>query len=235
MKFNPFCENPNDCGSCTNRCIDNLAFFSGLPDESKRELMRKSSNKFLKKDETVFSEGDSVDYIVIIRKGQIKLNTYDSDGRERIIGIFSDNDTVWEGIFLENSHYPYSAVCITDVHICLIFRRDIEMAVSDPSIALSVINMLSNKLHDANERNMILSMSNPMAKIACFLIYRDKRSTDSAIKLRLDDIAASVGLRPETVSRYIQKLVKLGCIRKVGQSSIEITDFAALNDIMCNS
>ena len=234
MKFNPFCENPNDCGSCTNRCIDNLAFFSGLPDESKRELMRKSSNKFLKKDETVFSEGDSVDYIVIIRKGQIKLNTYDGEGRERIIGIFSDNDTVWEGIFLENSRYPYSAVCITDVHICLIFRRDIEAAVSDPSIALSVINMLSNKLHDANERNMILSMSNPMAKIACFLIYRDKRSTESTIKLRLDDIAASVGLRAETVSRYIQKLVKLGYIRKVGQSSIEITDFKALNEIMHN-
>lgn len=234
MKFNPFCEKPNECGNCTNRCIDNLAFFSGLPEESKTDLMRKSSNKFLKRDETVFSEGDNVDSIVIIRKGQIKLNTYDSEGRERIIGIFSDNDTVWEGIFLENSRYPYSAVCITDVHLCLIFRRDIETAVSDPSIALSVINMLSNKLHDANERNMILSMSNPMSRIACFLIYRDKRSPDSAIKLRLDDIAASVGLRSETVSRYIQKLVKLGYIRKVGQSSIEITDFEALNEMIHN-
>ena len=234
MKFNPFCKKQIDCEQCTSRCIDKLAFFSGLPDESKRELMRRSSDKFLRKGETVFAEGDAVESIVIIRKGQIKLNTYDSEGRERIIGIFSDNDTVWEGIFLENSHYPYSAVCITDVHLCLIFRRDVEAAVSDPSIALSVINMLSNKLHDANERNMILSMSDPMSKIACFLLYRDKRSTDSAIKLRLDDIAASVGLRAETVSRYIQKLVKLGYIRKVGQSSIEITDFEALNEIISN-
>lgn len=235
MKFNPFCEKQINCEHCTSRCIDKLAFFAGLPEESQTDLMRRSSNKFLKKGETVFSEGNRVDSIVIIRKGQIKLNTYDSDGRERIIGIFSDNDTVWEGIFLENSRYPYSAVCITDVHICRIFRRDIEAAVSDPSVALSVINMLSNKLHDANERNMILSMSDPMAKISCFLIYRDKRSAESAIKLRLDDIAASVGLRAETVSRYIQKLVKLGYIRKVGQSSIEIVDFEALNEIVHNS
>ena len=172
---------------------------------------------------------------MIIRQGQIKLSSYDSEGRERIIGIFSDNDTVWEGIFLENSHYPYSAVCITDVHLCLIFRRDIEEAVSDPSVALSVINMLSNKLHDANERNMILSMNDPLAKIAGFLIYRDQRSADSVIQLRLDDIAGSVGLRAETVSRYIQKLVRSGYIRKVGQSGIEITDFEALNRMLATS
>ena len=232
MKFNPFCQKDIDCEQCSSRCIDKLAFFSGLPEESKIRLMQKSSNKFLQKGETIFTEGSKVDSIVIIRKGQIKLSSYDSEGRERIIGIFSDNDTVWEGIFLENSRYPYSAVCITDVHLCRIFRRDIEEAVSDPSVALSVINMLSNKLHDANERNMILSMNDPMAKIAGFLIYRDQRSADSVIQLRLDDIAGSVGLRAETVSRYIQKLVKGGYIRKVGQSGIEITDFEALNQML---
>ena len=232
MKFNPFCEKPNQCETCENRCIQNLAFLSGMPEEKQVELMKKSADKLMKKGEIVFSEGDKVDSITIIKKGQIKLNTYDNDGRERIIGIFSDNDTIWEGIFLENSRYPYSAVCLTDVHICRIFRKDIEEAVSNPSVALSVINMLSNKLHNANERNMILSTSDPMARIAGFLLYRDKRSKESIIKLRLDDIAGSVGLRPETVSRYLQRLVKEGYIKKVGQSGIEIVNYEALNEMI---
>ena len=232
MKFDPLCPKPNKCESCEDRCIRKLAFLSGLPEQLQIALMQRSANKMLSRGEYIFREGDPVGAINIIRKGQVKLNTYDAAGRERIIGIFADNDTIWEGIFLENSRYPYSAVCLTDVQLCKIYREDIEEAVSDLSVALGVINMLSTKLHDANERNMILSMPDPMTKIAGFLLYRDKRSNEPIIKLRLDDIAASVGLRAETVSRYIRRLVNEGYIKKIGQCGIQIVDFEALNALI---
>ena len=231
MKFNPLCQKPNRCENCENKCIQNLAFLYGLPEELQVEIMKRSANRVLAKGEYIFSEGDEVDSINIIKTGQVKLNTYDSEGRERIIGIFADNDTIWEGLFLEESRYPYSAVCLTNVHVCRIFRKDIEEAVSEPSVALKVISMLSTKLHDANERNMILSISDPMARIAGFLLYRDKRSSEPVIKLRLDDIAASVGLRSETVSRYLQKLIREQYIKKVGQSGIRIINFEGLNEM----
>ena len=94
------------------------------------------------------------------------------------------------------------------------------------------INLLSNKLHDANERNMILSISEPMKRIAAFLIYNEKRSEEPTLTLRLDDIAGSVGLRPETVSRYIRKMIGEGLIEKVGQSGFRIPDFDRLNAVV---
>ena len=230
MKFNPLCQKPNKCENCENRCIQNLAFLSGLPEEKQIELMKKSENKLMRKGDVIFEEGDKVNSITIIKSGLVKLNTYDGEGRERIIGIFIDNDTLWEGIFQKDSRYPYSAVCLSDVHICRIFKSDIEEAVSNPSVALSVINMLSNKLHNANERNLILSTSDPEAKISRFLLYRYQRTSEPVIKLRLDDIAGSVGLRSETVSRNLQKMIKEGYIKKVGQSGIQIIDFEALNE-----
>ena len=69
-------------------------------------------------------------------------------------------------------------------------------------------------------------------RIAAFLLYRRKRSGEPCITLRLDDIAGSVGLRPETVSRNIRKLVSEGLIEKVGQSGFRIPDFERLNSFV---
>ena len=146
--------------------------------------------------------------------------------------VFADNDTIWEGVFSGERTYPYSAVCLTTTYCCFVRRSDVESAISDPTVALRVIHMLSDKLHDANERSRILSISEPVKRIAAFLIYREKRSNEPYITLRLDDIAGSVGLRPETVSRNIRKLVSEGLIEKVGQSGFRIPDFERLNSFV---
>lgn len=232
MKFNPDCTSPQTCEDCENKCINDIAFLYGLPASSQNEIIRRALHKTLQRGEYVFREGQAVDSIVIIKRGRVKLNTYDADGRENIIGIFSDNDTIWEGIFAEGRHYPYSAVCLEKTHLCYVNRADVEEAVGDASVALKVINMLSDKLHDANERNMILSINEPMKRIAAFLLYIEKRSEEPLLTLRLDDIAGSVGLRPETVSRYIRKMVSEGLIEKIGQSGFRIPDFERLNALV---
>ena len=74
----------------------------------------------------------------------------------------------------------------------------------------------------------------------CEEIAAAKRETGKPIadpareRQKLDDIAGSVGLRPETVSRYIRRMVNDGLIEKVGQSGIRITDFAAMQ-LLVNS
>ena len=59
-----------------------------------------------------------------------------------------------------------------------------------------------------------------------------KRSDEPYITLRLDDIAGSVGLRAETVSRNVRKLVTDGLIEKVGRSGFRIPDFERLNSFV---
>lgn len=232
MKFNPNCQKNNQCEDCESRCIQNITFLYGLPKEKQLEILDRSTHKTLKRGEYIFREGEAVNSVIFIKQGHVKLNTYDAEGRENIIGIFADQDTIWEGVFAENSQYPYSAVCLDNTSICKISKNDVESAVSNPSVSLKVINMLSTKLHDANERNMILSINEPMARIAAFLLYREKRSVEPIITLRLDDIAGSVGLRPETVSRYIRRMVREGYIEKIGQSGIRLLNFEAMNNLI---
>ena len=232
MKFNPNCKNPGTCEDCRDRCIQDIAFLYGMPEEKQLDILCRSAHKIFNRGDFLFHEGDKVSSIVIIKQGQVKLSTYEADGRENIIGIFSDNDTIWEGVFSGDRVYPYSAVCLTKTYCCFVRRGDVETAISNPTVALRVINMLSNKLHDANERSRILSISEPVRRIAAFLIYREKRSNEPFVTLRLDDIAGSVGLRPETVSRNIRRLMNEGLIEKVGRSGFRIPDFEKLTSIV---
>ena len=134
-------------------------------------------------------------------------------------------------MLIEGSCFPYSAVCLVNVTVCIIYRADFINVLSDSSVALNIIAMLSRKLHDANERNMLLSTKDPKARLAAFLLYREKRDKEEIIELKLGDIAASLSMRPETVSRKISELIDEGLIKREGKSSIRIIDFEGLEEM----
>ena len=194
-------------------------------------LVGHSVHETLKKGSYLFREGEPVDSIIIIKKGRVKLCRYDSLGREQIVTILTDGDIIWEGMLLDGSIYPYSAVSLTSASVYRINSDDLAKMVNDPNAAMSTIILLSRKLHDANQRNMLLSTKDPMARLAGFLMYRVDRSEDDDVVLKLDDIAASVSLRAETVSRKLREMEKLGFIERLGHARLRILDRDALRDI----
>ena len=221
----------NICEECGGFCTQNVPLMEGLPVNLQVSLMENSTHDSLKKGSYLFREGEEVDSICIIRKGRVKLCRYDSLGREQIVTILADHDIIWEGMFLDGSVYPYSAVCLTNASICQIHRDDFIKVVDDPAAAMNTIILLSKKLHDANERNMLLSTKDPMARLAGFLLYRVERSIDDDVILKLDDIAASVSLRTETVSRKLRDMEKRGLIERLGHARIRVIDRDALRNI----
>ncbi len=208
-----------------------IRLLRGLPKEERYELLRTSDHAHYRKNSIVFELGDPVDAIYVIKSGSVKLCTFDSEGHEQIVGIFSQYDTIWEGVYLKESHYPYSAICVTPVDMCIIYKARFEEVLKQPDVAMRTIGFLSQKLHDANERNMILAASDPRKKLAGFLQYWTEHNRDELMNLRLSDIAASTGMRPETVSRKIKELEAEGILERVGQSGIRILDYEAVKEI----
>ena len=217
--------------NCLDNCADRPSFLLGLPLDKQQEIMGKAVWNTYPRGSFLFAEEDRVDGIYMIRSGRVKLSTWDSEGREQIVGIFSDSDIIWEGVFMEGSRYPYSAICLTEVECSKLDLRELAKVMEEPSVALRVIALLSNKLHDANERVLLLSTTSPKARLAGFLLNRSRHTSSDTVVLKLEDIAASIQLRPETVSRRIRELEKDGIITKTGQSTIQIGDRKALEEI----
>lgn len=215
---------PPRCQGCGMSCLEKIEFLSGLTDNTALALMAEAERRSARQGETLFRESEPVQAVYLIHSGSVKLMRWDGEGREQIVGIFGRGEIIWESIFLDGSLYPYTAVCVTDVDLCRIRRETLQKAVAKTEVACGVIELLSRKLHDANERNRLLATVDPESRLAGFLLYRSSHEASDTVNLRLDDIAGSICLRPETVSRKIRALEDQGLITKVGQSRIRILD-----------
>lgn len=227
-------QNTDKCARCDRMCINSLTVISGLDDTRRRQIMDAAIRKKFRKGSYLFREGDPADGIYLLHTGKVKLCTYDSEGREEIVGIFWAGEIIWEGIFIEDSTYSYDAVCLDTTDCCMIPRYEIEAVMGDPHISLQVIRLLSYKLRAANERVLLLTTEDPKARIAGFLLRQSKYSGSDTIVMRLEEISASIHLRPETVSRKIKELQQENMVVKTGQSSIKIVDFQGLRDLFRN-
>lgn len=222
------------CVNCKSGilCTTAIPLFNALPGDVQKKLTEHSVQTTFERGSTIFSAGEEVDSVLIIRKGRIKLCKYDVDGNEYILDIINDGDAIWENLFLEEPVFPYDAICLSDVNLCEIKKSEfIQMLAYHPSIAMNLISILSRRLQDSNEKALLLSIHDPKVRLAGFLLDRDIRCVGPEIKLKLEDIAASIGLRPETVSRNLSNFEKNHLIKRLGKGKIIVTDRSGLKKI----
>jgi DNA-binding IclR family transcriptional regulator len=63
------------------------------------------------------------------------------------------------------------------------------------------------------------------------LLHRDERCINREINLKLEDIAASVGLRPETVSRILSAFEREELVKRLGRGRLKVIDRPGLETI----
>lgn len=177
-------------------------------------------------------EGDTIDAVLIIRKGRVKTCRYDAAGEEYIMDILHDGQAIWHDMFLQDHVYHYNIVALTDIELCEIARKDfMEMLGQYPDCAMYLISMLSTELKEAKEKSVLLSIRQPLVRLAGFLLMKEQTCTHNMIKMKLDDIASSICLRPETVSRCMKTLTEEKMIARLGQGKIKVINHAALLDL----
>lgn len=206
-------------------CMDNIRLFAGLPPSAKRELLARARHTAHASRDIIVHEGDPIESIIVVRTGRIKTYRSTSDGEQHVLDVLHDGQALWHGLFLDNHTYGYSVSCLTPVRLCLIHRADVEqMLANHPDVAMDLIRMVCTELDHAEERIMMLSIRDPRRRLAEYLLARDRSCTGPEIHLKLDDIASSVGLRPETVSRNIARFDREGLVRRTGRGRLLVLD-----------
>jgi CRP/FNR family transcriptional regulator len=106
-----------------------------------------------------------------------------------------------------------------------------EILSDDREVLFYLISVLSQRLQDAKEHALLLSIHDADVRLAGFLLDRERRWSENEIHMRLEDIASSVNLRVETVSRILRRFEKEGILSREGQGKISIRDFDSLRRI----
>lgn len=206
-------------------CMDNIRLFADLPSPAKRELLARARHTTHESGAIIAHEGDPIESIIVVRSGRIKTYHSTSDGEQYVLDVLHDGQALWHGLFLDNHTYGYSVSCLTPVRLCRIHRADVEqMLANHPDVAMGLIRMVCTELDRAEERIMMLSIRDPRRRLAEYLLVRDRSCTGPEIHLKLEDIASSVGLRPETVSRNIARFDREGLVKRTGRGRLLVLD-----------
>ncbi|NPV75662.1 MAG: Crp/Fnr family transcriptional regulator [Anaerolineae bacterium] len=214
-------------------------FFSSLSESDLVAVNQLFHEKGFEAGEYIYFLEDPAQHLFIIAEGRVKLLRHAVGGKDVLLELLVPGEFFGSLSDQDNSIYPDTAQAQTAVCALTIstedFRKILKMY---PSVAITVMDAISDRLQSAHETIRQLSMQSAEKKISYMLLKLARKlgqpqSVGLLIQTPLarDDLAEMTATTPETASRIISQFQKEGWIA-TGRQWIAIQDEAALRSLL---
>jgi CRP/FNR family transcriptional regulator, dissimilatory nitrate respiration regulator len=214
--------------------IGDIPLFKGLPQNQIAGLAAIATTRTLTKGQIVFSEGDEGTGFYVVLSGRIKIYKLSHEGKEQILHIFGSGEPFGEVAVFAGERFPAHAEAIEKTELLFCPRRAFMGLIRrDPSLAMNILALLSNRLKYFTQLVENLSLKGIPQRLAAYLLYLGDRKEGSAtVKLAISkgQLASLLGTIPETLSRILSKLVNQEFIRVQGRD-ITVVNRKALQEL----
>lgn len=198
------------------------------------KIVDRSRHRHFKKGETIFGDGDPLDYLYIVHQGRVKIYQLFESGKEQLLRIVEPGEFMGElALFTEKTLDSY-AEALEKTEICLIHRRDMQSLMQEyPTIAIKILEQFSNRLDQTEKLVGELSAKDVEARIAGYILELANKNDSDEIILPMSkkDLASYLGTTQETVSRRLSSFQMNGWIEQKGHRNIKIIDKNALESV----
>jgi len=214
--------------------ISTIPLFEGLPDDQLRELASIVVDSNYQRGQTIFSEGDDGAGFYVVVSGRVKIFKLSAEGKEQILHIFDDGEPFGEVAVFAGMQFPANAEAMEESRIFYFPRNAlVDLIKKDPFIALNMLAVLSRRLRGFAALIDDLSLKEVPGRLAAHLLFLSEQkegSTDLELSITKGQLASLLGTIPETLSRILTRMSKLGLIESSG-SRLRILDRDALQDL----
>jgi CRP-like cAMP-binding protein/CheY-like chemotaxis protein len=205
---------------------------SGLQEMAKVVAQRKI--RIIKKKQVIYYEGDVISGIYLVVHGKVKTFKVTPDGRELMVGIFTDDQYFGIPSLLLNEPHAETAEAMEDTSICMLPKELMDDLLGKyPDIGRQFIKILSNNLLEREQNLLQMAYFSVRKRLAEVLIrlYKQEQNIDPLnIKVSRDNLAALAGMATETVSRILSDFKSEKIIERKG-SQIQILNLRLLQDM----
>src|SRR5690625_1783997 len=152
-------------------CVSKVPFFNHLDDDEMIKIVGRSKHRYFKKGETIFGDGDPLDYLYIVHQGRVKIYQLFESGKEQLLRIVEPGEFIGElALFTEKMLDSY-AEALEQTEICLIHRNDMQSLMHEyPTIAIKILEQFSNRLDQTEKLVGELSAKDVEERIAGYLL-----------------------------------------------------------------
>lgn len=225
----------HDCVHCASRekgIFCELSTFV-LSDISQHKVM----NTY-KKGQVIFYQDNPPFGLYCLSSGKIKVTKTGSDGKESIVRLAKGGDILGHRSLFSQTNYTATATTLEETTICFIDKKYIFQAIEkNPSIALNIIQKLSQEMGAAESKNASMFQKNVRERLAELLLtlsssygIKEANRIKLDIKLTREEMASMIGTASETIIRFMSEFKDEGLIEQEGKT-IFITNEASLIEL----
>jgi CRP/FNR family transcriptional regulator len=191
------------------------SIFASLNDDELGELADLAIECSFVSNEFIFWDGDTPEWFYIVAEGKVKVLKHSSLGKEFIIAFFSPGEMFGEVAVFENKPYPASAQAVSETKVVGIKREDLlSFLANSPQVALRIINVLGERLRDAQGRLRDLAGERVEQRLASVLLMLSTK-LGFTLPFTRQEIADMAGTTTETAIRVMSHLKDREIIRSV--------------------
>ena len=192
--------------------LKQIKTFQTLSDDELQKIIDISIVKKFSRDNILFYEGEMPKYFYVLLKGHVKFYKNDLKGAELVLHYFIKPLLMAEMPSLENVPFRASVIAMKDETEVLLIDREkfIVLLNESKSLPFEIIKSLSHKIREletAINRNLIYDAT---AKVCSFIL----ENPNDLVKSKQKEIAIILNMAPETLSRILKKLKKMGILDK---------------------
>jgi CRP-like cAMP-binding protein len=214
------------------KIIARFSLFSGLTEDCLLDVARISTRKSIRKEETLFTEGQDTKGLYLLLDGKIKLIRISSKGQEQILHFVFPGQSFAEGALFDDEKYPATARTVSDSSLLFIPKAGFcGMLETNHQLASNLFSHLSRRLRFMARKVEELTLLNATSRVCRHLITLwDKESNQIVFPVTMKHTAQSLGMVVETFSRVLHKLKKNGVVGNVAPGVLQVMDPEALED-----
>lgn len=210
--------------------------FSSLKALNKEELVKLAeckTSRTIKKGETIFEEGDTINGIYCVKDGVCKLSKLSPNGKDQIVKLIKKGELLGQRSLISDEPVNLSAVALEDMQVCFIPKSEI-MGFFDKNnqFSMNVMKTICGDLKEADENIVNMAQKTVKERLAETLLHLHDTfgvNADKTLKIQLsrEELASMIGTATESCIRLLSDFNKLGLIELTGKK-ITLKDISKL-------
>ncbi|MHB8259245.1 MAG: Crp/Fnr family transcriptional regulator [Bacteroidia bacterium] len=174
-----------------------------------------------KKDEHIFTTGDSIAGIFFIKNGKVKVTTNGWHGKEQIVRLAANGHILGHRGYGSET-YPISALALDESRICLVDNNTLNEAfMNNPRFTYRLMMFYSQELRGIEARIKTIAQMTVAEKVISALLYLKQvfgydETGENVLNIAFSraDMAALAGISKEQVVRCLSDFEKEKWIAK---------------------
>ncbi len=210
--------------------LKRVALFKDLGEEELMEVSYLFKERTYRKNDIVFFEEDTGNYMYIVKDGRVKVSRLLPNGKEMILAFRETGEYFGEMSMLDGGTSAATVTAVVSTTILVTTYRDFQRLLGNPKINSALLRMLCSRCREAWSQIEVLTFHNADARIrtALYQLCRKKGEKTSngiriGLKLTHKELADMTGISRETATRVLSTLQSEGLLRVESRQFI-VTD-----------